>query len=107
MNSVLTPVQKSAAVVDALKTVLERAKQPLVVLVEREYWIPWFKITLPNGQSEELDPDETVAWFKVRGADMPIVEKALDHCWNFRRCVIEIENPKEPPVLEPHVQPRL
>lgn len=96
-----TTIEEVRKAVDLLK------KRPLIILVEREMFMPWFKISLPNGQSEELDAEETKQWFKVRGANMPSVDKALDHAWNFKRCIIEIENPKEPPVLEPAVQPRL
>ena len=52
---------------------------------------------------EELDTEETYAWFKERGADMDAVDKALTHIWNFLKGGILIKNPKTPrrPVV-PH-----
>ena len=55
--------------------------------------------------SEELDPEDARSWFKMRGANMEAVEKALDYCWNFYNATIVIKNPKTPPrsTLEPTV----
>ncbi len=69
----------------------------LHVVITREPFIEYFVITLDNGHTEELEPEECRAWFKERGANMDIVEKALDHCWNFYRSEVNIRNPKEPP----------
>jgi hypothetical protein len=85
-----------------------------VFLVTREMWTDFFTIHLvdlktgqPNGQTEELDPEETVKWFKERGADMPLLEKALDHCWNFLKVAVEISNYKEPPTRNAAVRPNI
>ena len=61
----------------------------------------------PNGQTEELDVDETLAWFKERGADMLLLEKALDHVWNFYRGAFEISNYREPPVRNAAIRPKI
>ncbi len=75
----------------------------LHVVVTREPFGDYFTLTLDNGQSEELEAEDTRAWFKVRGAKMDAVEKALDYCWNFYHVDINILNPKTPPVSElPH-----
>lgn len=73
----------------------------LHVLVTREMFSDYFVLTLDNGYTEELEPDDVRAWFKARGANMDVVEKCLDHAWNFMRAEININNPKEPslPVL--------
>lgn len=73
-------------------------KQSLVVHIHRPMWGEYFTLTLPNGHTEEIDPEEIRPWFKVRGANMDIIEKVLDHAWNFQNANVEIENPKEPPV---------
>lgn len=82
--------------------------------ITREPWTDFFKVYLvdlktglPNGQSEELDVDETYAWFLERGAELPLLEKALDHVWNFFKGAVEIENYKEPTVINPAIEPRL
>jgi len=68
----------------------------LHVVVTREPFMDFFLLTLDNGYTEELEVEDTRAWFKERGADMDKVEKALDHCWNFYYSEINILNPKEP-----------
>lgn len=68
----------------------------LHVLITREMFMELFTLTLDNGFTEELDAEETRAWFKERGANMDVVEKCLDHAWNFLRAEININNPKEP-----------
>jgi hypothetical protein len=69
----------------------------LHVLVTREPFMDYFTITLDNGYTEELDVEDCRRWFSERGANMDSVDKALDHCWNFQRAEININNPKEPP----------
>ena len=78
---------------------------PLTVHVTREYGLEWFELKLDDGTSEELDPDETRAWFKARGANMDVVEKALDYVWNFGRSTIVIRSPIAPKrsLLDPRV----
>jgi hypothetical protein len=58
-------------------------------------------------QTLELSPEETVEWFKARGADSILLEKSLDHVWNFYRGAFEISNYKEPKVLNPGITPML
>jgi hypothetical protein len=70
----------------------------LHVLVTREMFIEFFTLTLDNGYTEEMEPDAVRTWFKERGANMDVVEKCLDHAWNFMRAEINISNPKEPSV---------
>ena len=72
----------------------------LHVVITRPMWGEFFTLTLDNGQTEELDPEETRTWFKVRGANMDVIEKVLDHVWNFQRAEVDIENPKEPPATK-------
>lgn len=86
----------------------------LTFLVTRVPFTDFFTIFLvdmntgkPNGQSEELDVDETFEWFRVRGADMPLLEKALDHVWNFYKGAFEITNYKEPPIKNASVRPKI
>jgi len=69
---------------------------PLTVNITREAWSDYFCLELDNGHSEELEPEDARSWFRVRGADMEVVDKALDHCWNFYRSNVEISNPRSP-----------
>jgi hypothetical protein len=82
-------------------------KAPLHVVITREPWMDFFSISLDNGYSEELNPEETRHWFKIRGANMDILERALDDCWNFYKTEYVIENPKVPSVANPRLQPKL
>lgn len=79
----------------------------LHVKISREPFLAWFKLILPNGQTEELDPDETREWFKVRGANMIALDKALDYCWNFYNSEFVIQNPKTPNVLNHNIAPQV
>lgn len=85
--------------------------QSLTIFVTREPFVDFFILHIPKPDgtmhTEELDVDDTVQWFRERGADMALVEKALDHVWNFYKGAIEIENFKEPPVKEPALQPKI
>jgi len=75
----------------------------LHVLITRPMWGEFFTLELDNGYTEELEPEEVRLWFKVRGADMDVIEKTLDHVWNFGRAEVNIANSKEPPVTRlPH-----
>lgn len=74
--------------------------------------MPFFiLIDLKEGHSEELDPEEARKWFRDRGANMDVVEKAMDYVWNLygkrKPVVINIKNPRNPQVLNPKIQPRL
>ena len=78
---------------------------PLRVVITREMFDDWATITLDDGTTENLEPDELRLWFRIRGANMEVVEKALDYCWNFRKSIVVIGNPKYPPKsrLEPKI----
>ena len=83
---------------------------PVTILVTREPFTDFFILHVPRGDAvhtEELDVDDTLEWFRAHGADMIAVDKALDHCWNFYKCAIEIENYREPPVKDPALAPKI
>ncbi len=69
----------------------------LNITIVRPMFSEFFTLILEDGQTEELDPEELRAWFKVRGADMDKLEKVFDHVWNFSRANVTIANPKTPP----------
>ncbi len=86
----------------------------LIFVVTRVPFSDFFMIHLvdpytgrPNGQTEELDVDETHEWFRQHGADMNLLEKALDHVWNFYKGAFEITGYKEPPVKNAAIRPRI
>jgi hypothetical protein len=93
----------------------EELKQPpvaspnaLIVQIRREPFSPTFVLTLSNGNSEEVDcGTESHEWFKRRGADMKVVEKALDYAYNFYRAEVVINSPKSPVVSHERVKPRV
>ena len=68
----------------------------LQIRILRPPFVEYFTLELANGQTEELEPEECRAWFKARGANMDVVEKALDQAWNFYRALLVIHNPKMP-----------
>jgi hypothetical protein len=70
--------------------------QPITVNLRREPYCDWFIFQIDDGSSEELDPDDAREWFKQRGANMDVVEKALDYCWNFYKATITIKSPRKP-----------
>lgn len=76
--------------------------QPVRIAVTRVPGGDYFTLTLENGYTEELEPDETRAWFKAHGvSDSLGLESALDYAWNFYEHVITIENFKVPKVAHP------
>jgi hypothetical protein len=79
----------------------------LHVSIFREMFADFFELTLDNGHTEELEPDDTREWFRLRGASMDAVEKALDHAWNFRKAEFYIQTPREPLVNRPQYAPKL
>lgn len=90
------------------------ARRSFTFVVTRMPFSDFFTIHLvdphtgkPNGQTEELDVDETYEWFRVRGADMKTLEKALDHTWNFYRAAFEITDYRDPPIKNPLLHPRI
>lgn len=71
----------------------------LHVVITREMWGEFFTLTLDNGHTEELEPEDIRAWFKLRGADMDKVEKVLDQAWNFQRAEAIFDHYKEPKIV--------
>ena len=69
----------------------------LTVDLKREPFGLFFELTLEDGQSEELEPEDVRTWFKLRGADMDKLEKILDHVWNFGSATVTVKNPRRPP----------
>lgn len=65
---------------------------PMAVHVTREPFADYFVITLENGQSEELEVEDTKQWFREHGANMDVVDKCLDHVWNFGRADVVISD---------------
>lgn len=85
----------------------EPSSEALHVRVTREPFLEWFTIHLGKDQTEELEPDECRDWFRVRGANMDALERALDRCWNFYEVDIWIQHPKEPTILNPKIEPKI
>lgn len=79
----------------------------LHVIIKHEIYSDFFTLVLTNGQSEELDPDETREWFKQRGANLDAVDKALDHAWNLKRAEFYILKPRQPVTTRPAFAPKL
>ncbi len=71
----------------------------LVVAITHEPFLPWFVLTY-EGKTEELDHEQCLEWFKVRGArDMDKVNDAINQAYNFHAASVSIENPVTPPTL--------
>lgn len=68
---------------------------PLKVKLERIPYSEFFTVTLPDGSSDELSPEKTIAWFQERGANIKALEPALDYVWNFYHSEVVINNPVE------------
>jgi hypothetical protein len=77
----------------------------LHVYITREPGLDWFNFKLPNGYTEELDPDQARKWLKDRGANMVVAEKALDRAWSFYSAHLWITKPKMVPLTDPSIQP--
>lgn len=77
------------------------------VIITHEIFSDFFTLILDNGRTEELDAEETRAWFKDHGANVDAAEKALDHAWNFKRAEFYILNYKEPTLNKPSYAPKL
>jgi hypothetical protein len=67
---------------------------PIEVLIEREYGNPCVVLTMPDGKSEEFEPDECREWFRLRNANSDAVEQALDEVWNFGKASVLISRPR-------------
>lgn len=82
-------------------------KGALHVVIMHEIFTELFVLLLDNGHTEELDPEDTREWFRIRGANMDAADKALDHAWNFKKAEFYIGTPKDPRVTLPQHAPRL
>ncbi len=70
--------------------------EPLIVDITHEPFLPWCVLTY-NGQTEELDHQECLDWFKAHGArDMDKVNEAVNQALNFYRAQVIIEHPTMP-----------
>lgn len=81
--------------------------EPIMIRVTRQPFGDYFTIILPNGHTEELEPDPAREWFKERGANMDVIEKVLDHVWNFYRAEVTVENYAEPVMKKSKYSPDL
>lgn len=66
--------------------------RPLFVEIHREPFEDFFTLKF-DGNSEDLEADAVREWFKKRGANMDVIEQALDRAWNFYRADVAIKNP--------------
>lgn len=84
--------------------------QEVRVRLTRQPFMDEFTIHLPNGHTEELDPDETRQWFYDHGVSKKsseALEKLLDECWNFYESAVTIESYREPVKPFPGYQPQV
>lgn len=77
------------------------------VIITREPFSDFFVLLLDSGHTEELEVEETRAWFRERGADMHKLEPVLDEVWNFGHSVVTIDNFKLPVVKHPAFEPQV
>lgn len=84
------------------------APKVLRVWLFREQFMPFFRIRLEDGTTEELDPDETREWFKERGADVYKLESVLDYCWSIpKEVAVNIHDPKTPKAAFNRLTPKI
>lgn len=84
----------------------DQPKRTLFTMVKREPFTDFFRIHVPDGKGgwhflEELDFNDTVEWFTLRGAimdDGSDLDKALTHVWNFYQGTFTIKDFRDPPV---------
>ncbi len=72
----------------------EKQVESLTIELTREPFTDWVTLTLPDGQSFDMDWEEIKMWMKLRNADMDIVDKALDDVYNFYSSTVIIKNPR-------------
>lgn len=80
---------------------------PMRVRLTRIPYGSFVTLTLDDGASEDLEPDDAKEWFRVRGANMLAVEEALDYVWNFYETEFLIQKPKRPPQVVSRLTPRI
>lgn len=78
-----------------------------MIELTREPFSDTFVLTLPNGHTEELEPEEARVWFTERGADKHKLEEVLDDVWNFYQGTVVINNYREPALKHPKYQPNV
>lgn len=114
MNSVFGDTGTSSGITGASKQVVSNPNirprdfdptAALHVSITREPGLDWLNFALPNGYTEELEPEQARTWLKERGANMDVAEKALDRAWNFGSANLWIAKPKMAPLADPTVQP--
>lgn len=96
-----TPVKSMSSEKIDRSALLLGGEEWLNVYVTREPYSDFFLLELADGTSHELDVEETKKWFTDRGSDKYILEKVLDHIWNFYKGVVSIKNPVTPAVTAP------
>ena len=73
---------------------MSELSEPLTVELTREPFSTL--VTLKTGESsEDLDWEDVREWFKMRGANMDVIEKALDRVYNFYSASVTIKNPRQ------------
>jgi hypothetical protein len=83
---------------------------PLLVKITREPGLESYTFTLPDGSTEDLEPEEALEWFRLRHVgrmDVDLIERALDDCWNFYSAEILVENPRIPRVELTRTSPNI
>ena len=83
---------------------------PMRIKIEREIPLPWFTLKLEDGSTEELEPEDAREWFRLRGADMVQVNKAMDFIWNFgmyKPVYVVINKPKLYRPLDSRIAPNI
>ena len=79
---------------------------PKRIVVLREPWSDFYVLAY-DGKTEELEFEETRAWFKAHGADMIKLEPALDEVQNFQQTIVNIADFKEPVQKFPGFEPQV
>ena len=79
----------------------EIGEDELYVMIIRPPFEELYELVLHDGQSEELEQIEAYDWFRERGANMDMVEKAMNHAWNFYSAELVVKNPCDPQAKRP------
>lgn len=105
MNDIKKPIDLRAIVAKLVEAKLATPPAKMAVKIDREPGMDFLVLTLEDGTTEELDVDDTREWFRLRGANMDKIDKALDYVWNFYHATVNINMPKAIPFnpLEPQV----
>lgn len=90
------PVKPISATELAESNMLTDDDEGISILITREAFTEYFVLTLPSGITEEFETPETVKFLVDRGANKRVVEKVLDHVWNFRKGILYIKKAIDP-----------